>query len=487
MGYTRVIDLTARARRIEKEREARDQFPAPDPSLPLATPDTLPSPLRTALDATGWTALMPVQAQAIPYLLDGRDLIVQSRTGSGKTGAFLLPLFDTLDASLPHNQALILAPTRELARQIHAEFEGMNVEKKYSSALVYGGVSYKPQLRRLGAGAHLVVGTPGRVLDHLSHKTFTLDHLSVLVLDEADEMLSMGFLPAMQQLRTYLPEARRSSMFSATMPPKVRELGRLFLSKPSFLGLSEDRIGVDKIRHCYYRPKFRDKAGSLIRILEMLNPPTAIIFANTRREVHFLAALLGNYGFLSAGISGDRSQAARERAMKQLHNGRLRILIATDVAARGIDIDDLSHVIQYDVPQHMEMYIHRTGRTARAGRDGTAVTLATFEEESRLHAIARYYAIDMEKRPVPTEEDVAERATERVTKSLEGAFKGKNGLERERLERFVPVVQSLASESPELLAMLVDELYQRQTHGPRQDPSEKRAGPRQKRSRRRKR
>ena len=475
--------MTSRALREEKEREARDEFPPPDPALPQATPDTLPSSVKTAFAATGWASLMPVQSRAIPYLVDGRDMIVQSRTGSGKTGAFLLPLFDSLDASLSKTQVLILAPTRELARQIHVEFEAMNVEKTFTSSLVYGGVGYNPQIQKLSKGAHVVVGTPGRILDHLSRKTFTLDQLSLLILDEADEMLSMGFLPDMKRLRTYMPKKCRASMFSATMPPKVRALGRMFLTNPCFLGLSENRVGVEAIRHLYYRPPYQEKHQSLIRILEVVNPESAIIFANTRREVTFLSGLLGNYGFLSAGISGDLSQAAREKAMKRLRSGQLRVLIATDVAARGIDIDDLSHVIQYDVPLHTEMYIHRTGRTARAGREGTAITLTTFEEEPNLHSIARYYDINMEQQPVPTEEEVAALAVERAMNVLNKALTGKSGIERERMKRFLPMVQTLASESPELLAMLVDERYHQKTHGKPESTPQRRRPPKRRRSR----
>ncbi len=463
--YTKTIDFTARARRGEKERVARTQFPPPDPPLPAATKDTLPPAARTAFQATGWPSLMSVQAIAIPYMLDGRDLIVQSRTGSGKTGAFLLPIFSSLDATLAQTQALVLAPTRELARQVYEEWERMNVGRALTGALVYGGVGYKQQTESLKAGAHLVVGTPGRILDHLARGTFTLSHLSLLVLDEADEMLSLGFMPDMQTLQRYLPVSRQSYMFSATMPPKVRALGRMFLKEPSFLGLSADQISVDTIQHVYYRADLQSKSRSLIRLLEVENPQSAIIFANTKSEVAYLAALLSNYGFVATGMSGNLAQERREKAMQQLRDGRLRILVATDVAARGIDISELSHVIQYDVPLSAEMYIHRTGRTARAGRVGVAITLATLEDESQLRAIARYYALDMEKRLLPTEEETTARVVERATVALEGALRNKSNQQRDRLARFVPLVKTLAVEEPELLAMLVDELYHSRTHG----------------------
>ncbi len=412
---------------------------------------------------------MRVQAVAIPYVLRGDDLIVQSRTGSGKTGAFLLPLFATLDVVMPRVQALILTPTRELARQIFGEFERMAAQSGFKGALVYGGVGYGAQIKSLKEGAQILVGTPGRILDLLGRRTFTLDAMKVLILDEADEMLSMGFLPDMQRLAEYVPTPRHSYMFSATMPPKVRALGRLFLQNPSFLGLSADNISVDTLKHSYCRTGTEGKTAALIRLLEYDNPRSALVFANTRSEVTFVAKLLARRGFSVARIAGDMPQNRREDAMRRLRQGTLRILVATDVAARGIDISELSHVMQYDVPQHTEMYIHRTGRTARAGQAGVAITLTTFEDEVALKAIARYYALDMENRPLPTEEETTERVQSRATVTLASTLRSKSPQERERMARFVPLVTSLAEEEPELLAMLVDDLYQRKVYGTRQN------------------
>ena len=468
--YTQVIDLTSKAQRAVREEQAKSQFPEPDPKLPEATPETLPSAVRQAFEATGWPSLMPVQQKAVPYMLDGRDLIVQSRTGSGKTGAFLLPLFAVLDPTRGETQALILTPTRELARQIYGEFERMKAGTPETGALrgalVYGGVRYRTQNQELKAGAHLVIGTPGRILDHLDRRTFSLDGLSVFILDEADEMLSMGFYPAMMTLKRYLPAERQSYMFSATMPPKVRSLGQEFLSEPSFLGLSAGQISVESIEHRYYRVDRMEKDRSLIRLIEMENPDAAIIFANTKREVEYLAQFLENYGYDVAEISGDLAQKAREEAMGRLRRGALRFLVATDVAARGIDISDLSHVFQYDVPEDPEYYIHRTGRTARAGKAGTAVTLATFEDERRLLSIARRYDFDLDKRDMPEPEEVAARVAERMVVVLEEKMRAKSNLERERLQRFIPMVEELVKEEPELMAMLVDDLYHERMHAP---------------------
>lgn len=468
--YTQVIDLTSKAQRAEREEQAQSQFPEPDPKLPEATPETLPPRARQAFDATGWKDLMPVQKTAVPYMIDGRDLIVQSRTGSGKTGAFLLPLFDVLDAGRDETQALILTPTRELARQIYEEFERMKSgtpeTETLRGALVYGGVRYRTQNEELRSGAQLVVGTPGRILDHLDRRTFTLDTLSVFILDEADEMLSMGFYPAMQTLKRYLPTERQSYMFSATMPPKVRSLGQEFLREPSFLGLSAGQISVESIEHRYYRVDPMEKDRCLIRLIEMENPDAAIIFANTKREVEYLATFLENYGYDVAEISGDLPQKAREEAMDRLRRGALTFLVATDVAARGIDISDLSHVFQYDVPEDPEYYIHRTGRTARAGKAGTAIALASFDDERRLLSIARRYDIELDKRDMPEPNEVAARVAERMVVVLEERMRAKSNLEKERLQRFIPMVEDLVQEEPELMAMLIDDLYHEHMHRP---------------------
>lgn len=481
--YTQVIDLTAKAQRIVSEDRARDEFPEPDPKLPDATPDSLPERIQQAFKATGWKDLMPVQSKTVPYMVDGRDLIVQSRTGSGKTGAFLLPLFDVLDAERKETQALILTPTRELARQIHEEFERMKLGTPETfgleAVLVYGGVGYGPQIKGLRRGVQVVIGTPGRILDHLERRTFKLDTLRAFILDEADEMLSMGFYPAMKTLKRYLPRQRQSYMFSATMPPKVRSLGSEFLHEPSFINISSGQISVDSIEHRHYRVDRMDKDRALVSLIEMENPDSAIIFANTKREVEYLTKFLRNYGHNVDEISGDLNQKARERAMDRLRKGELRFLVATDVAARGIDVTDLSHVFQYDVPIDTEYYVHRTGRTARAGKAGTAITLTTIEDEGRLKSIARRYGIDLEKRELPDPEAVANRVAERMVVLLEERMRAKSTTTLEHLQGFIPMVKEVGRDNPEALAMLIDALYHEHMHRPTADatPPEYKAEP----------
>lgn len=462
--YTTVVDLTSRAQAKKREEDAKSSFTEPDPPLKPADISTLPHTVRKAVDAAGWTSLMPVQQRAIPYLLEGRDLIVQSQTGSGKTGAFLLPLFELLSDESPGSSALIMTPTRELAKQIFSEFERIQGDSGLRATVIYGGVRYEPQIRDLKAGVQVVIGTPGRILDHIQRKNLKLNDLSMLILDEADEMLSMGFYPDMLELRRYLPKDRQSAMFSATMPPRVRHLADEFLRDPGFLSLSTGNVGVDEITHFVYKVPKMEKDRVLVRLIEMENPESAIIFANTRREVEYLGKFLNNYGFDADSISGDLSQQAREKVMKKIRDGRLRFLVATDVAARGIDIADLSHVINYDVPQDTEYYVHRTGRTARAGKTGTAIALTTIEDNRNLLAIGQRYGINMNQREAPDEEDVEKRISERLTVTLESSMRDLSNLEKERLQRFLPLVEELSREEPELLALLLDELYQETLH-----------------------
>lgn len=463
-SYITGIDLTSRAQAERAEARTTKSFTEPEPSLPPATVDTLPDNLREAVQSIGWTKLMPVQEKAVPYLLDGRDMIVQSRTGSGKTGGFLLPLFNLLDEDLMAAQALVLSPTRELARQIHEEFDKLRGDHPFSSVLIYGGVKYEPQIKALKNGAQVIIGTPGRILDHIQQGRLVLDDLKMLVFDEADEMLSMGFYPDMLKLERYLPKGRQSCMFSATMPKRVRYLSKKFLNDPGFLSLSSGNVSVDAIEHRYYRVDRMAKDRILVRLIEMENPDSAIIFANTKRDVEYLGQFLQNYGYDADSISGDLSQRAREKVMKKIRDGRLRFLVATDVAARGIDITDLSHVIQYDLPQDPEYYVHRAGRTARAGKTGTAITLITIEEQRNLLALGQRYAIPMSQHDVPDEKDVEKRVTERLTVVLESSFRDKSNMEKERLQRFKPLVDALSAEEPELLAMLLDDLYHETLH-----------------------
>lgn len=461
--YTKVIDLTRRAQRERQREEDLKEMRETEHLAPVEQ-GSLPPRIEAAMSAAGWDSLMPVQEKTLPYLLEGTDLIVQSRTGSGKTGAFLLPLFELLDPSKDATQALILTPTRELARQIHSEFERMTLATTETSemrgVLVYGGVKYGPQVKGLKEGAHVVIGTPGRILDHLNRGTFDLKELDYLIFDEADEMLSMGFYPDMRELKKYLPRERHSYMFSATIPPKVRSMAREFLNEPQFVSLSAGQESVETLEYRYYVVDRMEKDRLLVRLFELENPDSAIVFVNTKRDVEYLSKFLSNYGFNAVAMSGDLTQAAREEAMERTKQGKIRFLIATDVAARGIDISDLSHVFMYDVPQDPEYLIHRSGRTARAGKAGVAIVLATVEDQANLLRAASHYGVQIEKRPVPTSDEVSTRIAERLTVILENDLRDRSNLERERMQQFTPLVKELADEEPELLAMFLDDMYQ---------------------------
>ena len=460
--YTNVIDLTSEAQKERRRDEVGSELREPNPSLDEVKMDDLSGHMEQAVHAAGWTELMDVQRKAIPYTLDGRDLIVQSQTGSGKTGAFLLPLFDLVNPDKKEQQVLILTPTRELARQIHEEFEQMKIAtprtNRMEAVLIYGGVGYQPQIDGLKNGAQVVIGTPGRILDHIKKNNFDASTLRMLVLDEADEMLSMGFYPDMKDIVEHVPEDRVSYMYSATMPPKVRSVAREFLDDPGFLSLSTDKVSVEENEYRYYLVNPMDKDRVLAKLLELEEPESALIFANTKREVSYLNKFLGNKGYDVDQMSGDLSQRKREEALDRLREGELRLLVATDVAARGIDVSELSHVFIYDVPQDHEYIIHRSGRTARAGEEGTTIVLSTHEDEYELKRMANTYDIELEKAELPN--DPHSEARDLLRERYADVDPAPNE-EEPGVEDFIPLVKELSEEQPELLASVVAELYAR--------------------------
>ena len=440
--------------------------------FPDLTFDQLPESLKAGASRAGWTSLMPVQSKALPHLLAGRDMMIQARTGSGKTGAFLLPMLERLRPADAHCQALVLVPTRELAKQVWQQAEVICADTALLTVAVYGGVGYGPQIDALKDGAQLVVGTPGRVLDLLLRGTFALDKLQMRVFDEADRMLSMGFYPDMQEVQRHLPartlETLHNSMFSATFPSFVLRTAQEFLRDPEFLSVSGDQVHVTDTTHVSYLVPAMDKDRSLVRIIEIENPASAIIFCNTKAAVHYVTVVLQRFGYDADELSADRSQTDRERILKRVREGTLRFLVATDVAARGLDIPDLSHVIQYEPPEDPEGYIHRAGRTGRAGAAGVAIALVSEAEAMTLDAIAKRYTIDLQPRVVPTDADVESVVAERVTTLLEARLRERDSLKTERSQRFVRMARTLAQNEDEsaLIAMLVDDYYQETLHAP---------------------
>ncbi|MBQ4076464.1 MAG: DEAD/DEAH box helicase [Mailhella sp.] len=439
---------------------------APEDSLPPISLDRLPEHMQDACARAGWSRLMPVQAHALPYLMAGRDIMVQSRTGSGKTGAYLLPLLSLLDSGEKKVQALILAPTRELASQVEHEarvlFEGTGL----SVAALYGGVGYGRQLEALRSGVQLIVGTPGRVLDHLLKRTLSLDALKALIFDEADRMLSIGFYPDMKEIQRYLPKrALLSTLFSATYPQHVLNLAGEFLRDPQMLSLSQGQVHVAAIQHLFVECGRMDKDRTLVRLMETENPTSAIIFCNTKSNVHYVTAVLKGFGYNADELSADLSQNKREEVLARLREGKVRLLVATDVAARGIDIPALSHVFLYEPPEDRESYIHRAGRTGRAGAVGTVISLVDIMQKMELTRIASFYKIDLVPLANPTDADVALAAGQRITALLDARRRACTGLQLERARRYVSLVKDAAQSDDEdqllLLALLMDAEYQR--------------------------
>lgn len=431
--------------------------------------EDLSDELKAACERAGWTSLVPVQAKSIPYLLSGRDVMIQSRTGSGKTGGYLLPIMQKIDLQKNVAQALVLVPTRELALQVSQEAEMLFQGTELRTAVVYGGVGYNAQLEAFRGGAQLVVGTPGRILDHLLKNTLSLDHLKMLIFDEADRMLSMGFYPDMVKIRKYIPVGKiTSSMFSATFPPQVIRLSSQFLREPELLSLSGNEVHIAESEHIYYVVPGMRKERSLVRIIEIENPASAIIFCNTKDTVHYLSVVLKRFGYDADELSSDLAQSAREKVMARVRRGALRFLVATDVAARGIDIPDLSHVIQYEPPEDPEAYVHRAGRTGRMGSSGVVISVVAEMEKFKMQSIARFYNIHMEERPLPDDEELERVVAERITALLEARLRGRDNIQMERMRRFLPLARNLAQAEDELaiVTMLLDDYYQQTLHAP---------------------
>jgi ATP-dependent RNA helicase DeaD len=407
--------------------------------------DALPEPVQRGVAALGWSKPMPVQARVVPLMQRGTDLIVKAQTGSGKTGAFGIPIVSGIDADTLGCQALVLAPTRELAKQVATEIEAIGAPKGIRCLPIYGGVGYAQQLEGIEAGHQVIVGTPGRILDHLGSGRLRLDKVRMLVLDEADEMLSLGFWPDMREIAKYLPTERQSCLFSATIPEKVKSLSRWFLRDPEFVSLNDDTSSPQEIEHYFVITTAQEKEANLLRILEYENPESAIVFCNTKDDVRFVTSYLQRRGLDADQISGDLSQAAREAAMAKIKAGKLRILVATDVAARGIDISDLTHVIGYAAPESPEVYVHRTGRTGRAGKTGTAISLVSGLDIGNFRMIQNVNKIKITERKIPTDAEIAERVRERLAVKAEQELRHLDDRERRALlERFRPVVNALS-------------------------------------------
>lgn len=370
--------------------------------------------LRAVTDM-GFEAASPIQAKAIPLEIEGKDIIGQAQTGTGKTAAFGIPLLQKIDPKNRKLQAVVLCPTRELAIQVADEIRSL---AKYMHGIkvlpIYGGQEIVKQIRSLKDGVQVIIGTPGRVMDHMRRKTIKFGQVHTVVLDEADEMLNMGFLEDMETILSELPEERQTVMFSATMPAAIAEIAKKFQKEPEIVKVVKKDLTVPKVTQYYYEVKPKNKIEVMCRLLDMYAPKLSVVFCNTKRQVDELVLALQGRGYFAEGLHGDLKQVQRDRVMNGFRKGRTDILVATDVAARGIDVDDVEAVFNYDIPQDEEYYVHRIGRTGRAGREGKAFSLVVGKEVYKLRDIQRYCKTKIVPQPIPSIDDVTEIKADKI-------------------------------------------------------------------------
>jgi len=392
-----------------------------------------------AVASLGYETPTVVQERAIPILLQGRDLIAQAPTGTGKTAAYGLPIVDQLAERDRRPQALVVVPTRELAIQVADALGQLGRHRRLVALPVYGGQPYDPQLRALARGVQVVVGTPGRLLDHLARGTLVLDQVRTAILDEADEMLNMGFVEDIEKLLGALPAERQTALFSATIPQRIRRLAEQYLRDARHVSVEAGSAVAPMVRQVYYEVPWTAKPDALARILECERPESAIVFVRTRREADVVAEHVSGLGYSAQAIHGDISQAHRERVLGSFRAGHTRLLVGTDVAGRGLDIPAVSHVINYDLPPDAEIYVHRIGRTGRAGSAGEAITLVTPRERGLLAMLERGVHRRLERRWLPTDAELASRRL--------AAFRGEllGVLEAGGLEPFAALVDELSA------------------------------------------
>lgn len=371
------------------------------------------SKLEAVLNKNGITEPTPIQTKAIPEIVNGRDVIAQAQTGTGKTLAFLLPLIDKIDTDKDYVQGLIITPTRELALQITNEAKKLGEAKGLTILAAYGGQDVEQQVNKLKKGMHLVIATPGRLLDHMRRKNIELGRLKTLVLDEADEMLNMGFLEDIESVIIDTPKARQTMLFSATIPNEVRKLGSRFMRDPVQIEIEGKNVTLDEIKQVVIETTDRGKLDTLCQLIDEFRPYLAIVFCRTKRRVISLNFDLQSRGYNSDELHGDLTQAKRERVMKSFRTAKLQILVATDIAARGIDVEGITHVINYDIPDDVDSYIHRIGRTGRIGNLGMAVTLVTHRDADSLAMIDRKIKADFKPKKMETDKEKARKKPER--------------------------------------------------------------------------
>ncbi len=394
-------------------------------------------PILRAVAEIGFEEASAIQAKAIPALLSDKDIIGQAQTGTGKTAAFAIPMLQMINPEDRHLQGLVLCPTRELAIQVADEYRKL---AKYLHGIkvlpIYGGQQISKQIRSLKGGVQIIIGTPGRVMDHMRRRTIKLNHVKIMVLDEADEMLNMGFREDIETiLKETSKEERQTALFSATMPKAIQSIAKTYQNKAEVIKVVKKELTVPKIDQYYYEVSRKNKTEVLCRLIDMYNPNLSLIFCNTKRKVDELTMELKGRGYFAEGLHGDLKQVQRDRVMNGFRNGTTEILVATDVAARGIDVDDVEAVFNYDVPQDDEYYVHRIGRTGRAGRQGRAFTLVVGKEVYKLKGIERYTKSKILLQPIPSIDDVTSVKAEKVLESA------KEVIENTDTSKYVDIAQ----------------------------------------------
>lgn len=368
--------------------------------------------IKKAIEDMGFEEASPIQAQTIPIILEGHDIIGQAQTGTGKTAAFGIPLIEKVEQGNKSLQAVVLCPTRELAIQVAEEIKKLSAHKKYVNVLpVYGGQPIERQFQALKKGVNIIIGTPGRVIDHINRGTIKLDGVKRVVLDEADEMFNMGFRDDIAEILGRIPEDRQTIFFSATMPDEILEFTKKYQKNPKIIKVVHKVLTVPNIEQYYYEVKDNMKTEVLCRLIDIYNPRLSLVFCNTKKRVDEITSQLQARGYSADGLHGDLKQPQRDRVMNKFRNGTIDILVATDVAARGIDVDEVDAVFNYDIPQDEEYYVHRIGRTARAGRSGRAFSFAVGRDIYKLRDIQKYAKTKISRKDIPTPGDVEERKT----------------------------------------------------------------------------
>ena len=395
---------------------------------------------RAVLDM-GFEEATPIQSQAIPVILEGKDIIGQSQTGTGKTAAFGIPLLERINPEDRRLQALILCPTRELAIQVSEEFCKLLKYKDNIRVLpIYGGQPIDRQIAALRKGTQVVIGTPGRVMDHMRRRTIKAETVQMMVLDEADEMLDMGFREDIETILVKIPEEHQTLLFSATLSPEILDITKRFQKNPEFIKIVRKELTVPNIEQYYFDVKEKTKLDALCRIIDVYDPKLAMVFCNTKKRVDDLVEMLQGRGYFAEGLHGDLKQAQRDKVMQKFRNGTIEILVATDVAARGIDVDDIDVVFNYDVPQDEEYYVHRIGRTGRAGKAGKAFTFCVGKEIYKLRDIMRYTKTKIQQQKLPTLSDVEEMKTNIYLEKIKGI------IEEGHLTKYIHLVDRLMEE-----------------------------------------